>query len=93
MNLRASGVSHESHAHLLHDPGFHQACVKGVAEIVETDMAALGVLERRLPRALHDADRLAIELDHRPSGLPVFEQEFVEAPGKRNLAGFSFWSF
>ena len=62
-------MPHERHADFLQDAGFHQASVEGVAEIVKTDVAETGVFQRRLPRALHDADRLPFEVDHQSVGL------------------------
>ena len=64
-------MTHERHADFLQDAGLHQAGVEGVAEIVETDVADFGVFERRLPRALDDADRTALIVDDeavRPCG-------------------------
>lgn len=57
-------MPHERHANFLQDAGFHQARVERVAEIMKTDVADFSVLERRLPRALNDADRTAAEVDH-----------------------------
>jgi hypothetical protein len=56
-------MAHERHANFLQDARFHQAGVERVAEIVETDVAELRVLERGFPRTLHDADRLAFVID------------------------------
>ena len=42
-------MTHERHADFLQDAGFHKACVKGVAEIVEAHVADTGVLQSRFP--------------------------------------------
>ena len=52
-------MAHERHANFLQDAGLHQARVEGVPKIMKADVADGRVLERRLPRALDDADRLA----------------------------------
>ena len=64
MNFRAGGVAHQGHADFLQDARLHQPRVERVAEIVETDVADSGILECRVPRALHDADRASAEVDH-----------------------------
>jgi len=63
VDLRAWGMTHEGHTNLLQDSGLHEARVEGVAEIMKADMADLGVLQRRFPGALDDADRLAPKAD------------------------------
>ena len=63
VNFRARGMAHERHANFLHDTGFHQPGVKRVAEIVETYVPELGILQCVLPGALHDANRLAAVAD------------------------------
>jgi hypothetical protein len=42
-----------------------------MAEIVKADVADTGVFECGTPRALHDANRLAVEFDHEAFGLWV----------------------
>ena len=56
-------MSHERHAHFLHDAGLHKAGIKGVAEIMEADVTDPSVPENRFPRRLDDPDRLAPELN------------------------------
>jgi len=53
-------MAHERHANFLQDAGLHQAGVEGVAKIVKANVADTGALERGFPRALDDADRLAL---------------------------------
>ena len=56
-------MAHERHANFLQDAGLHQAGVEGVAQIVKSDVADFGVLQRGFPRALDDADGLALVFD------------------------------
>ena len=81
MHFRARGMAHERHANFLQDARLHQASVEGVAEIVETDVAETGVLQRGLPRAFHDADWAVAETDDETRVLPVFEQMLVQPVG------------
>jgi hypothetical protein len=71
---RSCRVAHERHANFLQDAGLHQAGIKGVAEIVETDMADTAVFERGLPGAFHDSDRLAPKTNYQAFCRTVFEQ-------------------
>jgi hypothetical protein len=75
VNFRACGMAHERHADLLQDAGLHQAGVKRVAKVMEANVADSGVLEPRFPRALHNADRLAVKDDNQAFRLAVLEQE------------------
>ena len=67
-------MAHERHADFLQDAGFHKACIEGVTEIVKTHMTDTGVLQGRFPRALHDAEGLAVVLKDQPLGLTVLKQ-------------------
>ncbi len=62
-------MPHERHADFLQDAGFHQAGVKGVAEIVKTHVADPGIFQRRFPGTLHDAEWLAVVVKDQPTGL------------------------
>ncbi len=72
-------MAHERHADFLQDAGFHQAGIKGVAEIVKTHVADVGVFQCRLPRAFHDADRLAVKFDDEALGFAVLIEELRRA--------------
>ena len=69
-------MTHERHPDFLQDAGFHQAGVKGVAEIVETHVADPGIFQRRFPGALHDAQRLALVVKYQARGLTAVKQIF-----------------
>ena len=85
-------MTHERHADLLHDAGFHEAGVKRVAEIMETHVADSGIFQCCLPGALHDANRTAAKVDHQAVGFALLKQKLVQAFGQRNLSGFAFGS-
>lgn len=86
VNFRARRVAHERHANFLQDARFHQAGVERVAEIVKTDVAKLRVLERGCPRALHDANRLALIVDDQSAVFAALKQKLEEPFGQWNLA-------
>ena len=86
-------MAHQLHPDLLHDAGFHHSRGEGVSQIMEADAAYAAVLERRPPGALHEVDRAAAEVDHESFRFAVIEEVFVQARGKRNLAGLPFGSF
>jgi hypothetical protein len=56
-------MTHQCHANLLQDAGFHKPRVEGMAEIVKTDVADTGIFQCGFPRALDDADRLPLVPD------------------------------
>jgi len=60
---------------------------------MKADVADLGVLERRLPGALDDADRFAAKADEQSFWLAHLKEKREQSPGQGNLAGFSLWSF
>ena len=74
-------MTHERHADFLQDAGLHQARVKGVAEIVKTDVADGGILQSRFPRALYYAYGLAAELDDKPLVFAALDQMIVQPLG------------
>ena len=77
-------MAHERHADFLQDAGLHQAGVEGVAKIVKTDMAQRRVFKRRLPSALHDAERSAFIAKDQTFGFPMLKQ--VETTKKKARA-------
>ena len=81
VDSRTLGMTHQRHADFLQDAGLHQSRIKGVAEIVETNVADFGVFQCRLPRALHDADRSAVEVDHEAFSLAALKQMLVQPFG------------
>jgi len=78
VDFRAWGMTHECHANFLQDLGFHQPSVEGVAEIMETDMADLRVLECSLPGAFNDPDWFALVGNHEAFGFAILQQQIVE---------------
>ena len=62
-------MSHKGFADFLHDSGFHQARVKGVAEIVEAEWSNSGAPEGRLPRGLDPMERPVMEGEDYSLGL------------------------
>ena len=86
VNSRSCGMSHQRHANLLQDAGFHQSSIEGMAEIVKTDMPDAGALKRGFPGAFHDADRAAAEIDHETLWFAVLNQVVEQPLGQRDLA-------
>ena len=72
-------MAHERHADFLHDAGLHEACIEGVAEIVETDVAEVCVFKRGFPRAFHDADWLVFVADDQAVRLAVLKHILQQA--------------
>ena len=54
-------MAHQRHADILNYSGLHEARVEGVAEIVDSEMAQLGALERAQPALSDPRQRLAPE--------------------------------
>ena len=90
VNFRACRMAHERHANFLQDAGLHQASVEGMAKVVETDVADSCLFQCSLPRALDDADGLALVPDNDARGLLVVKQILEQPPGQRDLSRFSF---
>ena len=74
-------MAHQRHADFLQDAGFHQTRVKGVAEIVKTDVADSGILQGRLPGALYDADGAIVISNDEALGLALLYKQFEQTVG------------
>jgi hypothetical protein len=81
-------MSHERHAYFLQDAGLHQARIKGVAKVVETNVADTRVLQRRLPRVLHTADGFVLMGNQEPGILAILDQHLKQPRRERNLPRF-----
>jgi hypothetical protein len=89
----AGRVAHQLHPHFLQNTGFHEAGVKGMAKVVESQMTDAGIPERRLPRPLYDAHRMILEVDDETLASTPTVQVLVEPGGKRNFAGLALGCF
>ena len=86
-------MAHERHANFLHDSGFHQARIEGVAKIVEADVSDSGIFQRRFPGPLNDANGPALVIKDQSLWLAMLKQMLRQAPGQGNFPGLPFGSF
>src|SRR5208337_4619859 len=78
-------MTHEGLSYFLHDPGFHQSGVEGVAQIVKAVVANSCPADRRRPRRFDSAQRSAFEEEHESFFLPSRREEFKETGGERDF--------
>jgi len=88
VHVLAAGVSHQHLANFLQNPGFHQARVEGVAQVMEPEVAEACPSQRRLPAGLEPMNRPAIEGEDDSFRLPICFQELAEPPRERNFPSF-----
>ena len=84
IDLLARRVTHKGLSDFLHNAGFEQARVKGVAQVVEADGAQTGTAERRLPGGLDPRDRFFVEGEEQPFRLTSEAEVVEDAVGERN---------
>lgn len=78
-------MTHEGLPHFLHDPGFHEPRVEGVAQIVKSVIADFRSAYSRRPCGFDPVERSAFEEEHESLFFWHRREEFKEASGDRNL--------
>ncbi len=89
IHVLATRMAHEGFPHFLHDAGFHEACVEGMAKIVETEVAEPGAADGCLPGGLDPTDWSTLVGEDQPFRLRVHFEEREEPFGEWDLAGLA----
>ena len=93
VHVFARAVAHKGLAHVLHDTRFHKARVERVAKVLKAEVTDACSPNSSFPGRLDPADGPSFERENESSRLLHCQKKCCEPPCKRNLAGFSAWSF
>jgi hypothetical protein len=69
IHFLAGAVAHEGLAYVLHDTGFHKACVEDVAKVLKTEITDARSPDSSFPGGLDSADGPSFERENESSWL------------------------
>jgi hypothetical protein len=78
-------MAHEGLPHFLHNSGFHEPCVEGVAKIVKSVVTNFRSAYRRRPCRFDPAERSAFEEEYESLFSWHRQEEFKETSGERDF--------
>ena len=86
-------MAHQRHADILNYSGLHEACVEGVPEIVDSEVAQLGALECAQPALSDPRQRLAPHGEDDSVFLGLLGKKPIETVCQGNLAALALDGF